>query len=78
MRSPSISSATDCPRCGHATATMFLGGASAVSVTYRCLDCSHAYEVPAGDLPEIIRAVVLRLSQVRGRGGDAGMTLILH
>ena len=53
-------------------------GVSAVSVTYRCLHCSYAYEVPTCELPEIVRTVILGLLQARGRGPDAGMTLVVH
>lgn len=78
MRSAAISSPTDCPRCRRATATLSLEGVSAVSVTYRCLHCSYAYEVATGDLPDIVRAGILKLLQVRQRGPGAGMTLVVH
>ena len=78
MRCPPRSSPTDCPRCQRATATLSMEGVSAVSVTYRCLHCSCAYEVPIGELPEIVRDVILRLLQARGRGPDGGMTLVVH
>lgn len=63
-----LSSPTDCPRCKRDGATLLLDEVNALSVTYRCLHCSHVYGVLTGDLPEIVRAVIRLLLQARERG----------
>ena len=73
-----ISSPTDCPQCRHDTATLFLEGVSPASVTYRCLYCGHAYKVLTGDLPEVVRTVILMLLQGGVRCHDPGVTSSVH
>jgi hypothetical protein len=78
MTSRRVSAPTDCPRCLRDSATLLLDELNALSVTYRCLHCSHEYGVLTGDLPEIIRAVARLLLQARDQDFGAELTWTVH